>query len=175
MILNSNQKKTILHFIYSLGRGGAETMLVRALSDLKEYNNIVVTLYESNQFEKGIDCQKYICLHSPSILSLPLAVVKFKAVIKELKPDLVHSHLPLCNFIARLAIPKSIPLVTTIHTCIASAKDYKKWYIRVLDTFTYKLKKSTIIAVSNVALNDYFTVLKIKPYQTRLLIRYFLI
>ena len=33
-----NVKKTILHFIYNLGRGGAEVMLVRVIKELKESN-----------------------------------------------------------------------------------------------------------------------------------------
>ena len=41
-------KKTILHIIDNLGRGGAETMLVTVVKQLSAYNNIIVTLYPEN-------------------------------------------------------------------------------------------------------------------------------
>jgi len=159
------QKKTILHFIHGLARGGAETMLVRVIRELGAYRNIVVTLDRANHFKGELVCDELICLEKPSLLSLPSSVVQFRKLIKKYKPDLVHSHLPLPNFIARLATPRSIPLVTTIHTSISQAVDYKKKYMRLLDRFTYNYRPSTIIAVSNVAMQDYFSGLKIKPHQ----------
>ncbi len=157
------RKKIILHFITSLERGGAETMLVQVLKELKDYTNIVVTLHNENHFEGELDCDKYICLQQPAFRSLPFTALKFRALVKKYKPDLVHSHLVLPNFIARLATPSNIPLVTTIHTCVSQAPDYKKKYLRFLDRFTYQFKKSTIIAVSDTVMNDYFTFLKLKP------------
>ena len=35
-------KKTVLHIIYDLGRGGAEMMLVKVIKELTEYNNIII-------------------------------------------------------------------------------------------------------------------------------------
>ena len=157
------QKKTILHFIYSLGRGGAETMLVRVIKELPEYRNVVVTLNDNNHFEAELKCDEFICINKPSLLSLPSAVFSFKKIIKKYKPAIVHSHLPQSNFIARLATPKHIPLITTIHTSIATAVDYRKWYIRLLDKFTYQFRSSVIVGVSQGALNDYFSVLKLAP------------
>jgi glycosyltransferase involved in cell wall biosynthesis len=156
-------KKTILHFIYSLGRGGAETMLVRVIKELPEYRNIVVTLNKNNHFINELQCDEFICINKPSLLSLPSAVFSLKKIISKYKPAIVHLHLPQSNFIARLATPKHIPLITTIHTSIATAIDYKKWFIRLLDKFTWHFRSSVIIAVSQGALNDYFSVLKLKP------------
>lgn len=163
------KKKTILHFIYSLGRGGAETMLVRVLKELTEYNNIVVTLQGKNHFENELQCDEYICLNKPSLFSLPLAALELRRFIKSRNIDLVHSHLPLSNFVARLGVPPSIPLITTIHNSIATSGDYKKWFIRFIDKSTYNFRKSKIIAVSNNALNDYFSVLKMKRKDAILL------
>lgn len=157
-----NNKPTILHVIYNLGRGGAETMLVGVLKELNEYNNIVVTLSPINEFTNELECDQLICLNFPSLYHLPKAVLKLKKLVNEYKPTLVHSHLPLSNFIARLATPVKIPLITTIHTAISASIDYKKRYIRLLDRFTFFYRTSTIIAVSNQALQDYFTVLNIK-------------
>ncbi len=164
--------KTILHIIYSLGRGGAETMLVGALPHLKEYKNVVVIFSPVNHFEQELQCNELICLHTRSLLTLPLSVIKLKKIIKDIKPDLIHSHLPQSNFAARLAAPPSVPLVTTIHTAISAAVDYKKWYIKWLDRYTYNSRRSTIIGVSQQALNDYFSVLNIKPGKATVIYTY---
>src|SRR6476661_3082278 len=162
-------KKTIFHIIYSLGRGGAETLLVRVLKELTEFNNIVITLDPANHFEEELVCDKYICINKPSLLSIPSAANKLRKLISEYQPDLVHSHLPLSNFVARLATPAEIPLVTTIHNSIATSKDYSRKFIRMLDRVTYMSRPSFIIGVSKGALQDYFSVLKLKPGKTFLL------
>jgi glycosyltransferase involved in cell wall biosynthesis len=162
-------KKTIIHVIYHLGRGGAETMLVQVLKELPEYNNIVVTFYENNHFKNELVCAVHICLNKRSLWWLPLAAFNFRKIIKNFKPNLVHSHLPIPNFMARLGTPRNIPLISTIHTSVSSAVDYKKWHIRFLDKFTYKIRKSIVIAVSEFALNDYFDFLKLKPFKKQVL------
>lgn len=162
-------KKTILHVIYSLGRGGAETMLVRVLKELTDYRNIVITFDENNHFKEELICDKLICINTPSLLSILTAAKKIRKIIKEEKAAIIHSHLPLCNFAARLAVPCHIPLLTTIHTSVATANDYKKWHIRFLDKVTYRLKKSTIIGVSSGALKDYFSFLNLKPGKAEVL------
>ena len=162
-------KKTILHLITNLARGGAETMLVRFIRELTEYNNIVVTLQRDNHFEDELVCDKYICLNKSSLPAIPFAAWQLRKIIKSCKADIVHSHLPVSNFTARLATPAGIPLITTIHNSIATSKDYKHSFIRLLDKATYYFKKSTIIAVSKGAMDDYFSVLKIKPGNAVLL------
>ncbi len=162
-------KKTILHVIYSLGRGGAETMLVRYIRELTEFNNIVVILKNENHFEEELVCDGLICLQQPSLFSIPVAALRLRALIKKHRAAIVHSHLPLANFTARLATPAGIPLITTIHNSIATSKDYRRSIIRLLDRFTYRFKKSTIIAVSKGAMDDYYTVVGIQPHNPVLL------
>lgn len=157
------QKKTIAHIISNLGRGGAETMLVKTLKELPEYLHLVILLDDDNQFENELDNVNIVCLNKPSMFSILTASIQLNKIIKKHKVALVHSHLPLCNFIARLATPRNIPLISTIHTSIRTAKDYKKWYIRYLDKYTFLYRRSTIIAVSQNALDDYFSILKLNP------------
>jgi glycosyltransferase involved in cell wall biosynthesis len=156
-------KKTIVHIIFDLGCGGAEAMLVQVLKELTEYNNIVVTLHENNHFKNDLVCYKYICLNKRSLWWLPVSVLKFRKIIKKYRPAIVHSHLPIPNYVARLATPRKIPLVTTIHTSVSFATDYKKWYICFLDKLTYHFRQSVIIGVSRFALNDYFIFLRLRP------------
>jgi L-malate glycosyltransferase len=158
-------QKKIVHFIFNLQRGGAETMLVRVIKELPEYEHVVVTLFPGNNFGEELQCKKWICLNINSLFTLPLAVFKFRKLVKEEKPDLVHTHLFWPTVIARLSLPKKIPLITTIHAFIATSVEYKHWYIRFLDRLTYKIRKSTIIVVAKGALTEYFTFLNIKPYK----------
>ena len=158
-------KKTILHFIYDLGRGGAETMLVRVLKELPEYNNIVVTLYEDNHFKNELECTQYICLDQKSLFYFPVSAIKLRKIIKQYKVDIVHTHLFWPTLIARMGVPKIIPLITTIHAFIATSVEYKKWFIRLLDKSSYRLRKSIIIGVAKGATKEYFSFLNIKPYK----------
>ncbi|RYY70131.1 MAG: glycosyltransferase [Chitinophagaceae bacterium] len=153
-------KKTIIHVIYNLARGGAETMLINVLPELSEYRNIVVTLSGENHFGDALKCDQLICLKGSSLFTIPASVHKLKKLIRQLRPALIHSHLPLSNFVARLATPKAIPLITTIHTPVSAAVDYKKWYVRTLERCTYSFRPSTIIAVSQQVLKDYFDFLQ---------------
>ena len=158
-------KKTILHFIHNLGRGGAEVMMVKVIKELKEYNNIVVTISPQNHFGNELECDKLICLNVRSILFFPAAVFQLKKIIKQYKVDVVHTHLFWPTIIARLGTPGRIPLVTTIHAFIASSIEYKKSYVRILDKITYHLRKNIIITVAKGATKEYFSFLNLKPYK----------
>lgn len=158
-------KKTILHFIYNLGRGGAEVMLVKVIKELKDYRNIIVTLTPDDQFGDELECDKYYCLNMKAILFFPAAAVQLRKIIKDNNVDIVHSHLFWPTIIARIGTPKKVPLVTTIHAFIANSIEYKTGYIRLLDKLTYRLRKNVVIAVANGAREEYFQFLKLKPYK----------
>ncbi len=159
------KKKKIIHFIFNLGRGGAETMMVRVIKELDEYEHIVVTLFPLNHFGNELQCDKLICLNLGSLFSLPWAVFKFRKLLKAEKPAIVHTHLFWPTIIARAAVPEKIPLITTIHAFIAHSVEYKNWHIRFLDKLTYRFRKTIIIVVAKGALEEYFSFLKLTPYK----------
>ena len=160
-----SMQKKIVHFIFNLSRGGAETMMVRVIKELPEYDHVVVTLFPGNNFGEELQCKKWICLNINSLFALPLAFFKFRKLVKVEKPDLVHTHLFWPTLVARFSVPKKIPLITTIHAFIATSGEYKHWYIRFLDKLTYKFRKSIIIVVAKGALDEYFSFLHLKPYK----------
>ena len=162
---NYTMKKKIIHFIFNLGRGGAETMMVRVIKELDEYEHVVVTLFPLNNFGAELQCDKLVCLNLWSLFSLPLAVFKFRRLVKKEKPAIIHTHLFWPTVIARAAVPKKIPLITTIHAFIATSVEYRNWHIRFLDKLTYRFRKSIIIVVAKGALDEYFSFLKLKPYR----------
>ncbi len=163
------KKKTIIHFIYSLGRGGAETMLVRVIKELPEYKNIVVEIYGKNDFGNELQSDKYFSMNLKSLFSLPRAIIKLRRIIRSNNVDMVHSHLFWPTVVARIATPRKIPLLTTIHTSIATSLNYKQWHIRAIDKITNRLRKSVIVAVSKNSLKEYLSFLKVKPFKSYLL------
>ncbi|MFN8307705.1 MAG: glycosyltransferase family 4 protein [Ferruginibacter sp.] len=151
-----SEKKTILHIIDNMGRGGAEVMLVKVLKELKEYYNIVVTLNPQNHFGEELVCDEYHCLHMGFFFRFPLAVMRLRSVIRKKKIDIVHSHLFTATLVARLGTPKDIPLVTTIHTNVSASAEYKKGYLHFLEKMSYRRRPGTIIAVSEVVMDAYY-------------------
>ncbi len=158
-------KKTILHIIDNLDRGGAETMLVTVTKQLKDYNNIIVTLHPENEFKDDLKCDQLICLNLTSNFLIPSAALKLREIIKENKVDIVHSHLFWSTVVARLGTPKRIPLITTIHAFVASSIEYRPWRMHVIEKLTYKIRKSTIVAVAKGALDEYFSFINVKPHK----------
>ncbi len=118
-----------------------------------------------NHFGDELKCDQLICLNLSSLFSLPFAVFKFRRLVKKEKPDLVHTHLFWPTVIARFAVPKKIPLITTIHAFVASAVEYKFKRVLYLDKLSYRFRKSIIIVVAKGALEEYFSFLHLKPYK----------
>ena len=162
-------KKTIIHIIDNLARGGAETMLVTVTKNLPEYNNIIVTLYPQNEFGSYLQCDKLICLNLGSIKKIPIAALKLRVLIRQHKVDMVHSHLFWSTVVARLGVPKNIPLITTIHTFVKSSVEYQPRRMRVIERLTFWYKKNIIIAVAKGALKEYVSFVKVKPYKSYVL------
>lgn len=158
-------KKTILHIIQDLNRGGAENILVTTIKELCEYRNIVVTLFSGNQFKEEFRADMYYNLNMKHGLFFPFYVKKIRQIIKENKVDLVHSRLPYSNFLARLATPTNIPLVTTIHAYPSQTVEYKNKRMIFLDKLTYRVHKTYMMADSKGALEEYFSFLKLKPFK----------
>jgi glycosyltransferase involved in cell wall biosynthesis len=159
-------KKTILHTISDLKRGGAETILVTTVNELTEYNNIIVTLFEGNEFDEFLmkNCT-IICLHVKHFSLLPFYLFRFRSIVKRNEVDLVHSRLFWPTLLARAATPRKTPLITTIHSYIANSVEYKKKIIRWVDKISYRFHKTIMLADSPGALNEYFTFLKLTPYK----------
>ncbi len=158
-------KKKIVHFIFNLGRGGAETMMVRVIKELPEYEHVVVSIFPLNHFGAELECSKQLCFNFKSLFQLPLGIFKFRKLVKSERPDIVHTHLFWPTIIARMSVPRRIPLITTIHAFVATSVEYTNWHIRFLDKLTYRFRKSFIIVVAKGALQEYFTFLKLKPWK----------
>lgn len=140
-------------------------MLVTVTKQLKDYNNIIVTLCPENEFGDDVKCDQLICLNLTSNFLIPSVAIKLRKIIRENKVDIVHSHLFWSTVVARLGTPKRIPLITTIHCFVASSVEYRPWRMQVIEKLTYKVRKSTIVAVAKGALDEYFSFINVKPHK----------
>jgi glycosyltransferase involved in cell wall biosynthesis len=149
-------KPVIVHVIDSLARGGAETTLVNLLDELnRRYRIILVTLTPENDFrEDQVICEQYYCLQFSGIKSLPRCISKLRGIIKKHRPHLVRSQLYMSSVIARVATPKQIPFVFSIHNTMSLDSYQKNRLALPLEKVTYR-KHHHIMAVSQVALDDF--------------------
>jgi glycosyltransferase involved in cell wall biosynthesis len=151
--------QTIVHVVEDLNRGGAETLLTDLLPELNKYYKIVlVTLKPGNTFgdEMIKSCYGYYCLDYKGFRTFYSSIRKLKKIIRKYDPVLVRSQLTLSTIIARMACPKNIPFVFSIHSTISIQikKDLKGRAIRLLERVTAR-KTDTLLGVSQVIIDDY--------------------
>lgn len=109
----------ILYVITGLGLGGAERVVV----DLSEQmsllgHDVKIAYLKGEAIVKPISTDiELVALEFEGISSLILASKKYKAVVKEFNPDVVHAHMIHANIFARLNRPGTgVPkLICTAH------------------------------------------------------------
>lgn len=147
--------KKVLHIIESLSVGGAERLLTGIITDLVDYENHIIILHdpETLRHELPSSC-KFVNLHLNGWLPIFKRYKEVRKYIKDNNIDIVHSHLYMANILARLATPRTVPLINSIHA-ISSLASYKvRRATLYLEKLTYK-KRHHIIAVSHEVLKDF--------------------
>src|SRR4051812_27895924 len=96
----------VIHVIEGLGSGGAEKLLYTNLKHLKgDVESEVVMIHSGGTFWKGpIEDlgTKVTVLGCDSLSSIPMAIAKLLTYLRQLRPDLVHTHLWTANIAGRL-------------------------------------------------------------------------
>jgi len=164
-----SSRPLILHVINSLTIGGAEILLKNTINLLPEYRHVVVYLNEpsvlKDQFSGDVE---FVNINHSGWSGLFKSARILRALIKSRKPLVVHSHLFEATLVARLGTPRSVPLVTTIHSTYsidAFSKNRKSIWAEKL---TLK-KRHNLIGVSRFVLDDY---LQYIPFSGRRYILY---
>lgn len=158
-------KPVIIHFIDTLGRGGAEKLLVNTVNLLgNDFENIVVYLNAPHDLKNSITNAKVICLEEPfSWKSFFKIRSKLQHIIKENKVSIIHSHSYWTNLISRLLNCPNVIKVQSYHNAIYDTMwDNKKVkLLAYIDRLLYK-KKHIVICVSNYVKSIVEDKLKIK-------------
>jgi len=156
--VKSTKKYKIVHVISNLSVGGAQILLFDILKNLKlheEFDIFVVTInsgeYLKKYKESGI---KVIDLKEKGLINLFIFFKLFKQ-IKNINPDIVHTHLNKADFYGRLAAKSAgVKLIySTCHnysTTHSGADINKKSFFDIIDNFVINYSKSNLIAISNL-------------------------
>jgi glycosyltransferase involved in cell wall biosynthesis len=146
----------IVHVIDSLGRGGAETLLVGLLPLLAErYEITLVTLTQDSDFPpEAVVASARHCLGYAGFKSLPRCILGLRRIIREVRADMVRSQLFLSSVVARAATPASVPLLFSIHNPMSQDAYAKNRFALPLERLTYR-RRHALMAVSADALADF--------------------
>jgi glycosyltransferase involved in cell wall biosynthesis len=140
----------VLHLIKSLGRGGAETLLVETLTAHDKNNfsfHYIYFLPWKNQLVAELELAGGIVTNSPAINNLRI-IFKFNEIIRYIKQNniqIIHCHLPWAGFLGRLIHYKTgIPLIYSEH----NKQERYHFLTRFINKLTFNAQ-SLAIAVSN--------------------------
>jgi glycosyltransferase involved in cell wall biosynthesis len=159
----------IAHLINNLSRGGAEILLKRTINLFPEYEHLVIYLNLPDELKTDIKGKvKFICLHHTSWRQMISTRRKFKQIISDWEPDIIHAHLFDSTLLARLSKVSSIPVVSTIHSTYSSDAFEKSKKALILERLTAN-KQQGLIGVSEYVVNDY---LKYVPFKGKTFVLY---
>ncbi|WP_318443409.1 glycosyltransferase [Photobacterium leiognathi] len=111
----------ILFIITGLGVGGAETQVCKLITELVKRGNQVKVISLSGEkiISPEIDDSEVIELHmKKNIFGFIMSYLKIISVIRDFRPDVIHSHMFHANIISRLsaAMFTNIKLICTAHS-----------------------------------------------------------
>lgn len=154
--------QTIFHIIDTLNRGGAETLLLEVVKNLKQYNNYIITLTNENDFsEEETAGMKIISLKFTSFKSLPSTVLRLKRLIAAHKPSIIHAHLPLSSFVARLVKPANARLFISVHNKYSESLKAVSRKMFLLEKLLHSGNESLIFVSASIKA-DYEKIIGIK-------------
>jgi glycosyltransferase involved in cell wall biosynthesis len=146
----------ILYVIDGLPLGGTENQLLSLLPDLaREHEIVLVTLKDNDRPGLGeLPVAKRYSLGLRRHRELFGAVRKLKRIIADEQPDLVRAQLYWSSVAARLATPKSIPLIFSLHSTLSADGYSKNKALLWLEKLTYG-SRHIVLGVSNHVLADF--------------------
>lgn len=144
------EKTKVLHIIKSLGRGGAETLLLETLKchDKNKFEFYYIYFFQwKNELVNELELHggKVYCLNATNNFDIFLKIIQLKKIVKNININIVHCHLPLTAILARLTFifSKNLRIIYTEH----NLQERYNVIIKILNKATYKLQHN-VIAVS---------------------------
>jgi glycosyltransferase involved in cell wall biosynthesis len=145
----------VLHIIDTLDVGGAEKLLVGVVNGLPKCEHHVIYLSGKHTLSDQLPARcNVIKLGYYSRFDLPRCVYRLRKYIRRHQVNIVHSHLFLSTFIARLACPSSCRLISTIHSLSGKIRYNHSPVVSMIDKMAYR-KRHEIIAVSDEVFDSF--------------------
>lgn len=151
----------ILHITEQLGVGGTEVLLKNTLPFLPEYQHIVVYLGGDDTLKESFSGYPVYCLQHTGKSTFLRSVKRLRKICKEQQVTIIHAHLLWSSFIARLAKPSGVRLITTIHSVLSKDAFEKNKLSLWMERLTTH-RQNDIIGVSQYVIDDY---LKYVPFK----------
>lgn len=149
----------VLHVINSLNVGGAETLLVNSLTKdgLPQHaENILVYFQGSSILEQKLDpAVKVICLDYKGLTDLPRVLLLLRKIVKQHQIDVVHTHLNPAGVYARMALPRNIKQVHTLHTVYSGNNLTRGSLLKLEKNILFKHPNTSLIFLSEFLKADF--------------------
>jgi glycosyltransferase involved in cell wall biosynthesis len=159
----------IVHVIDSLIVGGTENQFLALLPELaRDHEIVLVTLWENERPNLGeLPVTRRYRLRFASGRSLPRAVLELRRIIATEKPDLVRAQLYWSSVTARLATPRTVPLIFSVHSTMSADGYNRRRSALWLEKLSYS-RRHMLLGVSRHVLNDFDDHVGIKGRAERL-------
>ncbi len=156
----------IMQFIPHLNTGGAEVMMTTLAKEIKRHNCqvIVVTFFSDSVFlKKKLEDEniKIINLNKKNGFDISL-FKKIKKLVREYKPDILHTHLSTFFYVYLATLFMKIKIVHTVHSI--ATKEHKKIQKLICRSW-YKSKRVRLVAISPVVKETLISCYKIKEHN----------
>lgn len=156
----------VLHIINALTIGGAEILLTNSLAPggLQDHaENILLYFQGESELLDKIDKRvTVINLQYKGWYSFGSLLKNIRRVIKEHKPDIIHTHLNPAGWYTSLAKPKNIPQVHTLHISYSDNTDTDKVRLFFERKILLQRKDANLITLSELLREDLKACLNIK-------------
>lgn len=156
----------VLHIINTLTVGGAETLLANSLAPggMQDHTeNILIYFQGDSHLLDKIDKRvKIINLHYKGWYTITSLLYKIRKHIRQINPDIIHTHLNPAGWYTILVSPKRIPLVHTMHLSYSDDEDTDKPRIFFERILLLQKKNINLITLSPILKDDLLASVKIK-------------
>lgn len=154
----------VLNVIETLGRGGAECLVLRALKrlDKQRFCPAVISLSGETDLKKEFEAVgiPVTCLGLKTVYNWQDGIWRLYKIIRKEKYDIVHTHLFFANIYGRIAAKMAgvHNIVTTLHNPDYTYEDNGRFSYRIrkfIDSCSGKICNRYFLAVSNFVKQDY--------------------
>lgn len=148
----------IFHVITTINRGGAENHLLDlALYQKKNGHDVFVLYLKGNSYWKKKFEEAHVKIFNLELIFYgdPLPILKIRSLLKKIKPDLIHAHMPPAEVYSYLSLAFCLSRPYFIISKHNDERFYNGPFSKVISKMI-ALKSKKIIAISN-AVNSYFS------------------
>lgn len=158
----------ILQVVQSLGKGGAERLVLEVAQTLRKYHlevqNRIVALERKNEYEELSQGLDIVYCDSRVNLSISghsdIDVVEFDNIVKEYCPDVIHSHVYKSELVSREHLFPNVKYFTHTHNNMPEFRNFTIETIFHKDRLTKYWEKCRMVAKYKKCDNKFIVISK---------------